>query len=173
MYSIIIFIALFIIGHSITKSIIWSFIIALVFSSTVEAFFIRKYFKTPIMEGMSNRNKKKNKKNNKNKNKKTDKNIKKMLKSRKYPKGKYTFDAKKSYKKTYNTLSDNQIKGLQTDTSDLVKTQEQLMSTLKEMGPVLEQGKSIIGAFDSFFGNGEQKNDLAYMTKRLGLNKKD
>jgi len=99
-----------------------------------------------------------------------------MLKSRKYPKGKYTFDAESTYANTYDTLSDNQIGGLKNDTRDLVKTQEQLMNTLKEMGPVLEQGKSIIGAFDSFFGSpgeGDKKNnDLAYMTKRLGLDKK-
>ena len=95
-----------------------------------------------------------------------------MLKSRKYPKGKYTFDAETTYKKTYDTLSDGQIKGLKNDTQDLVKTQEQLMSTLKEMGPVLEQGKSIIGAFDSFFGGAEKNNDLSYMTKRLGITNK-
>ena len=44
------------------------------------------------------------------------------------------------------------------------------MSTLKEMGPVLEQGKNIIGAFDSFFGDGgSNKNDLNYMKNRLGI----
>ena len=167
MYSIIVFIALFIIGYSITGSLILSFFIALLFSSSVEVYLIRKRFAKPVVEGMTSKRKKRGKGKGK-----IDRGVKKMLKSRKFPKGKYTFDANKSYKKTYNTLSGTQIKGLKKDTKDLVKTQEQLMSTLKEMGPVLEQGKSIIGAFDSFFGDGGNNNDLAYMTKRLGINNK-
>ena len=166
MYSIIVFIALFIIGYSITKSLLSSLVVAILLSVITEIIFIKKStdMDTPLMEGMTS--KRKHKKNKK------DKSIKKILKSRKFPKGKYTFNPKKSYKKTYKSLSNKQIKGLNHDTKSLVKTQEQLMSTLKEMGPVLEQGKSIIGAFDSFFGDGGKKNDLAYMTKRLGIDNK-
>jgi hydroxymethylpyrimidine pyrophosphatase-like HAD family hydrolase len=167
MYSIIIFIALYIIGYSLTKSFIFSFIIALLFSGIVEALLIKQKLINPVVEGMTSKREKKNRKTND----KLSKSVKKMLKSKKFPKGKYTFDAQKSYKKTYDTLSNNQLKGLKKDTKDLVKTQQQLMSTLKEMGPVLEQGKSIIGAFDSFFGDAGKNNDLAYMTKRLGIKK--
>ena len=166
MYSIIVFIALFITGYSITKLLLPSLVVAILLSVITEVIFIKKVTDTPpIMEGMTSKRKHK-------KRGKKDKSIKKILKSRKFPKGKYTFNPKKTYKKTYKSLSNKQIKGLNHDTKSLVKTQEQLMSTLKEMGPVLEQGKSIIGAFDSFFGDGGKKNDLAYMTKRLGLDKK-
>lgn len=168
MYSIIVFIALYIIGYSLTKSILCSFVIALIFSGIVEAILINQKLINPVVEGMTSKRKKKRARKGKDK---LSKSVQKMLKSRKFPKGKYTFDAQKSYKKTYDTLSNNQIKGLKKDTKDLVKTQEQLMSTLKEMGPVLEQGKSIIGAFDNFFGDGGKSNDLAYMTKRLGIKK--
>ena len=182
MYSFIIFLALFIIGYSITKSLLISLIVAILLSSITEVIFINKTTSSPpLMEGMTSKIKRSRKEKRKRKRSgsgsgsgsgKTDKNMKKILKSRKFPKGKYTFDPKKSYKKTYKSLSNKQIKGLNHDTKSLVKTQEQLMNTLKEMGPVLEQGKSIIGAFDSFFGDGGKKNDLAYMTNRLGLDKK-
>ena len=43
------------------------------------------------------------------------------------------------------------------------------MKTLNEIGPVLSQGKSIISAFDNFFGEnnklGADKNDLAYLSQ--------
>ena len=93
-----------------------------------------------------------------------------MLKKRKFPKGKYTFDPKNTYLNTYKSMSPRQVSGLKKDTKDLLSTQNQLMSTLKEMGPVLQQGKSIIGAFDSFFGD-KKKNDLEYLTKHLQMTK--
>ncbi len=166
MYSFIVFTSVYIIGYIITKSLLISLVVAILLSSITEVIYIHNNTREapPLMEGMTSKRKKKSRK--------TDKSIKKILKSKKFPKGKYTFDPKNSYKKTYNNLSNKQIKGLNHDTKSLVKTQEQLMSTLKEMGPVLEQGKSIIGAFDSFFGDGGKKNDIAYMTKRLGIDKK-
>ena len=142
-------------------------VMAILLSVFIEMLFIYKHTKTNpsvLMEGMTSKRKKKKKG--------ISKNVKKMLKKRKFPKGKYSFDAKRTYKKTYNNLSGTQVHGLKKDTKELVKTQEQLMSTLKEMGPVLEQGKTIIGAFDSFFGDKNSKNDISYMTKRLGIKNK-
>ena len=96
--------------------------------------------------------------------------VRKMVKKRKYPKGKYHFDPDASYKHTRNTMSTPQVRGLKKDTRALLDTQQKLMGTLKEMAPVLEQGKTIIGAFDSYFGKGSgSEGDLEYMKKRLGI----
>ena len=99
-----------------------------------------------------------------------DQKIRTMLKKRKYPSGKYTFDPEGSYKHTSRSMSKPQVRGLRKDTKALLNTQNKLMGTLKEMAPVLEQGKSIIGAFDSYFGKGSgSEGDLDYMKKRLGI----
>ena len=99
-----------------------------------------------------------------------EKQIRTMLKKRKYPSGKYSFDPEASYKHTSRSMSKPQVKGLRKDTKALLDTQTKLMGTLKEMAPVLEQGKSIIGAFDSYFGKGSGSGgDLDYMKKRLGI----
>ena len=96
--------------------------------------------------------------------------VRKMVRKRKYPKGKYHFDPDASYKHTRNTMSTPQVRGLKKDTRALLDTQKKLMGTLKEMAPVLEQGKTIIGAFDSYFGKGSgSEGDLEYMKKRLGI----
>ncbi len=132
--------------------------------------------KKQVTEGMtSKRTKKKSRKSSKSsKSSKAEEekdSIDKLLKTKKFPKGKYKFDPKKSYRHAYGSLSKNQSRGLKKDTKSLIKTQEKLMNTLKEMGPVLTQGKTIIGAFDNFFGDGSSnKNDLGYMAKRLGIN---
>ena len=169
MSTIFIFILLLIIGYSITNNIIISTIVALIFTAVLESYLtnhennmINKTNQSLVYEGMTSRRKK-------HKRRKLKKN--KILDKKKFPKGKYTFDPKKSYRETYKNLSKRQVKGINKDTKNLVKTQERLLNTLKEMGPVLEQGKSIIGAFDSFFGDSGRNNDLAYMTKRLGIGK--
>ncbi len=177
MYSFIVFIALLLIGYQITGSFIISLIIAILFSSTVEAIIINKQnSKSQVTEGMTGSRKDISGKRSKSKSKKKkreDKTIDKVLGKKIFPKGKYTFDPKASYKKVSRGLSRRQNIGLKRDTKNLIKTQEKLMSTLKEMGPVLSQGKTIIGAFDNFFGDGSSnKNDLAYMTKRLGIKTK-
>ncbi len=173
MYSFLVFIVLLLIGYQITASFIISLIIAILFSSTVEAIIINKQNNnSQITEGMTG-NRKYSKKKRLRKKEREDKTINKLLAKKKFPKGKYTFDPKTSYKKVYSSLSTRQTSGLKRDTKNLIKTQEKLMSTLKEMGPVLSQGKTIIGAFDNFFGDGSSnKNDLAYMTKRLGIKTK-
>ena len=120
---------------------------------------------TDRKEDVSTKKKKKKKK----KSEKASK-YNKALGAKKFPKGKFTFDPEETHSLTYKGMSKKQMKGLQKDTKNLMTTQEQLMGTLKEMGPVLEQGKTIIGAFDSFFGNGTStKTDINFMSKRLGI----
>ena len=160
MYNIVCFIILFIIGLVVFKNIVNSLFMALIIASIYDYFYQSK--NKIIHESMTNPSKKRKKK----KKKKKDK----TLKHFKFPKGKYKFLPKSSKKKTLESMSNFQVNGLNKDTKKLMKTQHQLMKTLQEMGPVLEQGKSIIGAFDNFFGDGsDNKNDLSYMKKRLGL----
>ena len=164
MNDIIFFICIFLISNIIQSNNIVSMAIALALTTIVYGYIeIVKSQASNIMEGMSNPKKKKKKIA-------LGKDVNKMLKKQKFPKGKYTFDAKKSYNSTYKSMSPLQVNGLKKDTKDLLTTQTQLMSTLKEMGPVLQQGKSIIGAFDSFFGD-KKKNDLEYLTKHLKMDK--
>ena len=162
MYNYILFIILSIIGYIVFKDIIIAVLLSLFLTSIYDYFYQKKQYK--LIEKMSN------KRSQRKRNKRIKKKSNKLLKKYKFQKGKYKFEPELSYNKTYKNLSKGQVKGLNKDTKQLVKTQERLMSTLKEMGPVLEQGKNIIGAFDSFFGDGgSNKNDLNYMKNRLGI----
>lgn len=171
MYDFIAFGAFFLVGWIVTKNKVQSIFVALIggaiysfcrSSPSVQGVTMKPLSGYPLVEGMQDRKKSKRKK------KKGT--LDKILGPKKFPKGKYTFDPKGSYGLTYKGLSKKQMKGLRKDTKNLMSTQEQLMGTLKEMGPVLEQGKTIIGAFDSFFGDGAStKSDLSFMTKRLGI----
>ena len=165
MYSISLLLILIVIGVSITKNWKCSIFIGLFLTAIYSNILDNK--KTTILEGMSN--KKQSKKSNNSKNSKKSK-IKKLLKKKKFPKGKYTFNPKKTYIETYKSMDKKQMKGLKKDTKDLIDTQNKLMSTLKEMGPVLQQGKNIIGAFDSYFGD-QKTTDLTTLAKQL--NKKN
>jgi len=163
MYELLLFFGLVVIGYSINKSIETSVLVSLIITS-LYAFFRKNNLKSEIREGMKSGSKKKKKK--------LGKDVSKFLKKRKFPKGKYNFDPKKTYIETYKSMEPTQMNGLKKDTKELISTQNKLMSTLKEMGPVLEQGKNIIGAFDSFFGD-QKKTDLDTLLKHLDMNKKE
>lgn len=77
---------------------------------------------------------------------------------------KYNFDLDSTVLENYRRLTPEQVGGLNSDTKELIDTQKKLMGTLKEMGPVLEQGKSIISAFDGFFKDpASQADDLEFL----------
>ena len=173
MYDFVAVFVFFVVGWITTKNTVTSIFIGLIGGAIYS--FCRlpvslpgaNTISQPIYEGMTDR---KSSNQGKKKRKKKKGMLSKMLDKKKFPKGKYTFDPKKSHNLTYKGLTKKQMKGLKRDTKSLTNTQEQLMSTLKEMAPVLEQGKTIIGAFDSFFGKGASTNvDVDYMSKRLGL----
>ena len=52
----------------------------------------------------------------------------------------------------YRSLDPEQSKGMNSDTKELLETQKNLMNTLKNMGPVLTQGKDIMNTFNKYFG---------------------
>ena len=121
---------------------------------------------------------------NKKKQKKTSKNFKKKSKKSKKSKKKneyfgddrdelnedikeddgeeHFFDSKASFAENYKSLSPSQVKGLNKDTRDLIKTQKSLLETLKTMGPAIKDGKNVLDSFKNYFGDdidlGKMKN---------------
>ena len=56
----------------------------------------------------------------------------------------------------YRNLSPEQIGGMRRDTKELMELQKELMGTLAEMKPAIEQGAELLGTFSQFFGSGAQ-----------------
>lgn len=65
----------------------------------------------------------------------------------------FQFDQKSSVLDLYNSLSEEQVKGMKQDTKELMETQKQLIKTLGEMGPTLKQSKEILASFQNYFGD--------------------
>jgi len=55
----------------------------------------------------------------------------------------------------YRNLSPEQIGGMKKDTKELMELQKELMGTLAEMKPAIEQGAELLGTFSQFFGKPE------------------
>ena len=55
----------------------------------------------------------------------------------------------------YRNLSPEQIGGMRRDTKELMELQKELMGTLAEMKPAIEQGAELLGTFSQFFGKPE------------------
>jgi hypothetical protein len=70
----------------------------------------------------------------------------------------FQFDQKSSVLDLYNSLSEDQIKGMKNDTKELMQTQQQLIKTLNEMGPTLKQSKEILASFQNYFGDEDDMN---------------
>jgi hypothetical protein len=85
---------------------------------------------------------------------------------------KFEFDHKNSFLENYKSLTKEQVNGLNKDTVDLMKTQEQLIATLKDMGPVLKESQTVLDTFKSYFGNdmtNKEMNDLLTNVKNTKL----
>lgn len=65
----------------------------------------------------------------------------------------FELDTKGSFYENYKSLTPKQIKGLNSDTKNLISTQKQLIETLNNMGPALKDGKQILDTFKNYFGN--------------------
>ena len=74
-------------------------------------------------------------------------------------------DTKNTILDIYKGLGHNELKGLNSDTKELMKTQKSLISTLQTMGPVLDQGKDIISSFNNYFGSDDDLNQLLKSNK--------
>jgi len=56
----------------------------------------------------------------------------------------------------YRNLTPEQIGGMRRDTKELMTLQKELMGSLSEMKPAIEQGAQLLGTFSQFFGKNEQ-----------------
>ena len=65
----------------------------------------------------------------------------------------HQLDTKQSFLENYKTLTPKQIKGLNRDTKELIRTQKALIDTLNNMGPTLKEGKNVLDTFKNYFGN--------------------
>lgn len=74
------------------------------------------------------------------------------------PTGKTTahVDLGRSILHAYRNLTPEQIGGMKRDTKELMELQKELMGTLAEMKPAIEQGAELLGTFSQFFGKNEQ-----------------
>ena len=54
----------------------------------------------------------------------------------------------------YRNLTPEQIGGMRRDTKELMELQKELMGTLAEMKPAIEQGGQLLATFSQFFGQG-------------------
>lgn len=52
----------------------------------------------------------------------------------------------------YRNLSPEQIAGMRKDTKELMELQKELMGTLAEMKPAIQQGAEMLSSFQTFFG---------------------
>ena len=55
----------------------------------------------------------------------------------------------------YRNLSTEQISGMRRDTKELMELQKELMGSLSEMKPAIEQGAELLRTFSTFFGKNE------------------
>lgn len=56
----------------------------------------------------------------------------------------------------YRNLTPEQIGGMRRDTKELMGLQKELMGSLAEMKPAIEQGAELLNTFSTFFGKPEQ-----------------
>lgn len=65
----------------------------------------------------------------------------------------------------YRNLSPDQISGMRKDTKELMELQKELMGTLSEMKPAIEQGSQMLASFQTFFGSGDPTKALMGSTQ--------
>ena len=56
----------------------------------------------------------------------------------------------------YRNLTPEQIGGMRRDTKELMGLQKELMGSLSEMKPAIDQGAQLLGTFSQFFGKNQQ-----------------
>ena len=105
-----------------------------------------------IIEGFKSKKSKKKKSSKKNK-KKSKSKTKEYGFNQKFNADESFVNNKETLVDLYKSLDSTSAKGLNSDTKELLDTQKNLMSTLKEMGPVLTQGKDIMNTFNKYFGS--------------------
>ena len=57
---------------------------------------------------------------------------------------------------TYKNLNPGQLEKMTSNTKELIKTQNDLMQTVKSFGPVLKEGRDMMNTFKEYFGDGAE-----------------
>lgn len=137
---------LMLIGYGITKDYIISIFIATIITYVLVLLNTKKEKNNSIIEKFKGKKKKANVKAKSKKDKK--KNIE-TFEDDDIP----IFDSKNSFLSNFKSLTPSQIKGLNEDTKQLIKTQQTLLETLKTMGPAIKDGKNVLDTFKNYFGS--------------------
>jgi len=65
----------------------------------------------------------------------------------------FHLDAGTTFMNAYKSLKPDQIAAMTKDTQELMETQKQLMATLNTLKPLMQDGKSMMDTFQSYFGS--------------------
>jgi hypothetical protein len=65
----------------------------------------------------------------------------------------FHLDAGTTFMNAYKSLKPDQIAAMTKDTQELMDTQKQLMATLNTLKPLMQDGKSMMDTFQSYFGS--------------------
>ena len=145
------------VGYSVTKNIITSVSIGLILGAIFTS--LTSVKKSNTMENFAL---KKNKNKNKNKNKKS-----KQKKNDSFDNEQdmepdndehFELDGKSSFVQNMKSLGKKETFQLKKDTQELLSVQKQLINTLNDMGPTLENGREIMATFQNYFGSDNMKN---------------
>jgi hypothetical protein len=66
--------------------------------------------------------------------------------------GDISFSIEDSLVQLYKQMTPETIQGLSKDTQELIQTQKQLLNTIQNMAPVLQDGRKILDSFKDYFG---------------------
>jgi hypothetical protein len=67
----------------------------------------------------------------------------------------FHLDAGTTFMNAYKSLKPEQVAAMTKDTQELMNTQKQLMGTLQTLKPLIQDGKEMMGMFQSYFGAGQ------------------
>tara|TARA_X000000950_G_scaffold286749_1_gene396652 strand:- start:9334 stop:9927 length:594 start_codon:yes stop_codon:yes gene_type:complete len=83
-------------------------------------------------------------------------------------------DMNKTFLEAYQNLNSDQIGSMTAETQKLIDTQKQLMQTLKNLTPIVKQGKELMDGFKGHFGGDKDfaKTMKAYLPLIAGKPKK-
>jgi ABC-type multidrug transport system fused ATPase/permease subunit len=166
--SIIFIFASIIMIFAITSNLLFAVALSMVLGSVIVSF-----TSTSGLERFENKNEEKkeketdDKKKNEKKNEKKDETKDEVNMDDDIEPEKFEFDHKASFLENYKSLTKEQINGLNKDTVDLMQTQEKLIDTLKNMGPVLKDGKQVLDTFKSYFGDDMNTTDMGQMLNNV------
>jgi hypothetical protein len=82
-------------------------------------------------------------------------------------------DIGKTIMDTYRSLTPDQVENMTSDTKELMKTQQQLLNTVKDLAPVIGQGKAMLDTFKDYFGGSKEMMQSLKDSGLIGSKKKN